>query len=431
MSATAILFIVFFGLLVLNVPIAVSIGMSMVVYALTTGGVTLTFIAKNMYTTCDSFPLMAVPFFILAGAVMEGGGLSKRLVDFCESLVGHFTGGLAMVTVITCMFFGAISGSSPATVAAIGAIMIPAMVEKGYDRKFAVALVAASGMLGVIIPPSIPMVMYGIATNASIGGVFLGGIGAGVVCALSLMVVAVYICHKRGYTGNGEGFSLKKVWTTFRSAIWALLVPVIILGGIYGGFFTPTEAAAIAVVYGFIAGALIYRELDLRHLFTKALADSTVTVGSVLILVSTATILSKVFVLEGVPQALSTFLHSISNNIYVIMILINLMLLVVGCVMETAAAILILAPILFPIVQEFGVTPIHFGVMMVVNLAIGMLTPPVGVNLFVATGIGEISFADLVKQIIPYVVVLLIALIIITFIPGITEFLPRIAGYLG
>lgn len=361
---------------------------------------------------------------------MEGGGLSKRLIDFAESLVGHFTGGLAIVTVITCMFFGAISGSSPATVAAIGAIMIPTMVEKGYDRKFAVALVAASGMLGVIIPPSIPMVMYGIAANASIGGVFLGGITAGVVCGLGLIILSVYMCHKYGYKGNGEKFSFRRVLRTFLDAVWALLVPVIILGGIYGGVFTPTEAAAVAVVYGFFAGAVIYRELDIRHLFTKALADSTVTTGSVLILVSTATILSKVFVMEGVPQALAGFINSISNNIYVIMLLINLLLLVVGCIMETAAAILILAPILYPIVAPYGITAIHFGVMMVVNLAIGMLTPPVGVNLFVATGIGQVSFADLVKRIIPFIIVLMVMLLFIVFIPQISEFLPRMLGYI-
>ncbi|RGY97630.1 TRAP transporter large permease [Clostridium sp. AM58-1XD] len=429
MNPITLLLLVFVSLLIINVPIAVSIGMSMIVYAMATGGITLTFLAKNMYTTCDSFPLMAVPFFILAGAVMEGGGLSKRLVDFCESLVGHFTGGLAIVSVITCMFFGAISGSSPATVAAIGAIMIPSMVEKGYDKKFAVALVAAAGMLGVIIPPSIPMVMYGIAANASIGGVFLGGISAGLICGLSLIVVAVYYCRKNGYSGNGESFSLRKVWITFKNAIWALLVPVIILGGIYGGIFTPTEAASVAVVYGFIAGVFIYKELDIRNLFTKALSESAVTVGSVLILVSTATILSKVFVLEGVPQRMAMFINSISDNIYVIMILINLLLLVVGCVMETAAAILILAPILYPIVQAYGIGPIHFGVMMVVNLAIGMLTPPVGVNLFVATGIGQIQFVDLVKKILPFIAVLMIALAIIIFIPAVTEFLPTLLGY--
>lgn len=428
MNPSVLLLITFIVLLVVNVPIAISIGLSIMVYGMVTGNITMTFLAKNMYTTCDSFPLMAVPFFILAGALMEGGGLSKRLVNFADSLVGHFTGGLAIVTIITCMFFGAISGSSPATVAAVGAILIPSMLERGYERSFSVALVAASGMLGIIVPPSIPMVMYGIANNASIGGVFLGGIGAAVVCALALIVVAVAICHKRGFKGNGEKFSIKKVGKSFIDAIGALMVPVIILGGIYGGLFTPTEAAAVAVVYALIAGCLVYKELTWKGLF-NSISSSTVTVGSILIVVSTATTLSKIFTIEQVPQQLAGLIGSISSNIYVIMLIINILLLIVGCVMETAAAILILAPILYPIVQPFGIEPIHFGVMMVVNLGIGMLTPPVGVNLFVATGIGKVQFASLVKAIVPFIVALLAALILTTVLPEVTMLLPNILGY--
>lgn len=428
MNSIVILLISFVLLLFLNVPIAVSIGLSLFTYVLVGGKVTMTLIATNMFTTLDSFPLMAVPFFILAGALMEGGGLSARLVHFCDSLVGHFTGGLAIVTVATCMFFGAISGSSPATVAAIGGIMIPAMISRGYDRTFSVALIAASGVLGIIIPPSIPMVIYGVATNASVGAMFLGGFGPGFLCAATLIVVSLIISHKRGFKGNGEKFSIHKVWNSFKEAVWALLVPVIILGGIYGGIFTPTEAAAVSVVYGFIAGKFIYKELTKERLFS-AVTSSTATVGSVLIVVGTATTLAKIFTLEQVPQTVAAMIGGSSSNIYVIMLIINLLLLVVGCVMETVAAITILAPILYPIVAPYGINIIHFGLLMIINLGIGLLTPPVGVNLFVATGIGKVNFLSLSKAVLPFLIPLLIALVMITLIPAITIFLPRLFGY--
>lgn len=261
MNAIVFILVAFFVLLLLNVPICVSIGLSCAAYTILYGGLNSSFIAASMFTSCDSFPLMAVPFFILAGALMEGGGLSKRLVDLGDSLVGHFTGGFAIVTVVCCAFFGAISGSAPATVAAIGSIMVPTMVERGYDKDFSLGLIAASGCLGILIPPSIPMVVYGVSTNTSIGGLFLGGFGPGILTAILLIIVAIFISRKRGYKGNGRKFSLKHVGEAFVPAIWAILVPVIILGGIYGGIFTPTEAAAVAVIYGFFAGKFIYKEL--------------------------------------------------------------------------------------------------------------------------------------------------------------------------
>lgn len=427
MNSIAFILVCFFVLLFLNVPICVSIGLTCAAYSVIYGGVSPSYIATSMFTSCDSFPLMAVPFFILAGALMEGGGLSKRLVDFGDSLLGHFSGGFAIVTVACCAFFGAISGSAPATVAAIGSIMVPTMLERGYDKDFSLALIAASGCLGILIPPSIPMVVYGVSTNTSIGGMFLGGFGPGILTALLLIAISIYISRKRGYKGNGRNFSLKHVWDTFVPAIWAILVPVIILGGIYGGIFTPTEAAAVAVIYGFFAGKVIYKELTWEK-FKVAVMNSCVTVGNVLIIVGTATTLGRVFTVENLPSILSNLLSGVTSKV-VILLIINGLLLIVGCLMETSAAIMILAPILLPLVLPFGVNPIHFGLIMVLNLAIGMITPPVGCNLFVAAGLAKLDFMKIVRAVLPLLAFMLIGLVAVTYIPSITLALPHLLGY--
>lgn len=399
MSEILQLLFIFFLLLLLNVPIAVSIGLTCMYYIFTTGDLQMTYLFSTLFTANDSFPLMAIPFFILAGALMEGGGLSRRLVDFASAFVGHKTGGLAIVTVLTCLFFGAISGSAPATVAAIGAIMVPEMLKQGYGKAFSYSLIAAAGILGIIIPPSIPMVMYGVATLESIGAMFLGGFGPGIVAGIFLILMAVHISKKNGYVGNGLKFSWKRVVQTGRDAIFALVVPIIILGGIYGGFFTATEAASVAVVYGLIAGKIIYKELTFKK-FVDSLSSTLITTSTILIIVGTATTLGRVF----------TMLH------------------VTDMIQDTLAAILILAPILSPIVVALGVNPIQFGVMMVLNLAIGLCTPPVGVNLYVASGLGSIAFKDIVKGVLPFLIALLLALLCVTFIPPIVTFLPRLFG---
>lgn len=417
--------IVFLGCVFASVPIGFAIGLSVVAYALSTGSVNMGYIASGLFASCDSFPLMAIPFFILSGALMEGGGLSKRLVLFFDSLVGHLTGGLAIVTVITCMFFGAISGSGPATTAAVGAIMVPTMVEKGYDKKFAMALVAASGCLGVIVPPSIPMVSYGISVNASIATMFMGGFLPGILLGTLLIITAVWSCKKNGFTGNGEQFSWKKVGASFKDAFWAILSPVIILGGIYSGVFTPTEAAVISVVYALLVGVFAYKELNVKNIYKK-FAEAACTHGTVNIIVGTSTILGRVLTLEQIPDAVANAMISLTDNKIIILLIINLLLLACGCLLETNSSILILAPILYPVVANFGVDIVHFGLIMVVNLAIGFITPPVGVNLFVACGIGKIPFAELVKKIIPFLIALLIGLVLITYIPAISMTLPSL-----
>lgn len=428
MNAIAVILILFFVFLALNVPICVSIGLTCAIYSIVYGGVNPSYIATSMFTSCDSFPLMAVPFFIFTGALMDSGGLSKRLVGLGDSLVGHFTGGFAIVTVVCCTFFGAISGSGPATVAAIGSVIVPTMIERGYDEDFSLALVACSGCLGILIPPSIPMVVYGVSTNTSIGGMFLGGFGPGLLTAALLICVAVYYSRKKGFKGNGLKFSLSRVWTAAKDAVWAILCPVIILGGIYSGIFTPTEAAATAVIYGFVVGKFLYKELTWEK-FKNSIVSSCLSVGSVLIIVGTATTLGRVFTVENLPNLISNMIGGLDSTV-VILLIINVLLLITGCLMETAAAIMILAPILLPIVQACGINPIHFGLIMVLNLGVGMVTPPVGCNLFVATGLGNRSFAQVVKAVVPFLLIMLVGLMLVTFIPNISIGLPKLAGYI-
>ena len=426
--------VVLFGsfalLLFLKVPIGVSLGMAMVVFLKYSGLQPLTYLATNMYTALDSFPLMAIPFFILAGALMEGGGLSQRLVNMGSAAVGHVKGGFAIVTVLVCMFFGAISGSSPATVAAIGSIMVPAMIDHGYDKSFAVALITCSGCLGVIVPPSIPMVLYGVSTGTSVGALFMAGFGPALVIGGLLCGFCVIVAHKQGYKGSGQPFSFRRLLRTFIDSFWAMMVPVIILGGIYGGFFTPTEAAVVACVYGAFAGFFIYRELTLTKLI-NALISSSETVGSTLIMVGTGTVLGKILALQRLPDALMSGMTSLTDSRLAILLLLNLMLIVVGCIMDTTPAILILSPILFPVAKAFGVSGVHFGLIMVVNMAIGFITPPVGCNLFIASGLTNTKFTSLCKAIVPYVIIMFFALLIITYVPVISEGLPRLLGMIA
>ncbi len=407
--------ITFFVLLFLTVPIGISIGMSIIIYFTIYHTQPISFLCQNMFTACDSFPLMAIPFFVAGGALMTQGGITKRLVDLAEAVIGHVTGGFAMVTAICCAFFGAISGSAPATVAAIGSLMVPAMIERGYSKSFALALIATSGCLGVIIPPSIPMVIFGTTTGASVGTLFIAGIGPGIVFCLALCLYSYAICKKHGWKGNGQKFSIKKVGHELKNAIWALLAPIIILGSIYGGICTPTEAAAICIVYALIIGKFVYKELDIKRTI-NSFWDGALTTGTILIIVGTGTTLGRVLTVAKVPQAVVGAILGVSENPIVILLLLNLILLVVGCLMETLSAIMILGPILYPVAAAAGMDLIHFGILMVVNLAVGFCTPPVGVNLFVAAGLrDDVSFTDLVKKAMPIVAILLVVLLIITF----------------
>lgn len=426
--AAAVLLGTFFVLLLLNVPIAWSIGLAVAAYILTGSPFSLSYISTCMFTACDSFPLMAIPLFILAGGIMEGGGLSSRLINFADSLVGHKQGGFAIVTILACAFFGAISGSAAATVATIGVIMVPAMIKAGYEKNFCYALISAAGVLGVLIPPSIPMVTYGCSTNLSIATMFIGGFGVGGLCTIALIVVAVRICKKNGWQGNGLAFSWRRVWKTFVDAIWAILVPVIILGGIYGGIFTPTEAAAVAVFYGLIVGKFVYKELNLKKLLAS-LSSSAVTTGTIMVIVATATAMARMLTLESIPTKLALLISSLTDSKWVLLLIMNLFLLIVGCVMDSTPAILILAPILQPIAASYGIDGIWFGLMMVLNLATGFLTPPVGLNLFVTCSLWEVKLPQLVKKLVPFLVTMFICLMLVTYCKYISIGIPMIFGY--
>jgi C4-dicarboxylate transporter, DctM subunit len=417
----AVLFISFAVFLLLSVPIGIALGLSTLVTIVYTGSLPLEFLAKELITSVDSFPLMAVPFFILAGEIMGKGGISERLFRVANSLVGNKTGGFAIATIITCMFFAAISGSGPATVAAIGGIMIPAMVRQGYDKRFATAVVCAAGSLGVIIPPSIPMVIYGVVGNVSIANMFIAGILPGILVGIALIVYAYFYSKKMGYTGLDEKTSFTNIARSVWDAKWALLIPIIILGGIYGGIFTPTEAAVIAVVYGLVAGLLLYRELKIKDL-PSVLANSALTTATILIIVGTATAFGRLLTIQQIPNQVAQAMLSVSESPIVIILLITLLLLIVGCFMDTLAAIIILTPILLPIAINIGYDPVHFGIIMVLNLAIGFITPPLGVNLFVGSGISGLSIEALSKAIVPFFLVMLFTLFIVIFLPQISLF---------
>lgn len=421
----SILFISFIAIIVLGAPIAIALGLSSLISVFMGTTLPLSLIPQRMFTAADSFPMMAIPFFMLSGALMETGGISRRLINLAEKLVGHLTGGLAMVGIVSCMFFAAISGSGPATVAAIGGIMVPYMVRAGYDKSFSSAVMAIAGSIGIIIPPSIPMVTYGVVAGASIGAMFMGGILPGVLIGLALMIASYFICKKSGY-GIGEGkFSAKEALIALKDAFWAILMPVIILGGIYGGYFTPTEAAAIAVAYGFVVGFFIYKELkisDLKDIFL----NSSVSTATVMIIIAAASVFGWVLTAERIPDAVAVGFTKLTDNPMVYMLLITLMLLIVGTFMETNAAIIILTPIFLPLAIKLGINPIYFGIIMVVTLALGMVTPPLGVNLFVACGISKITIEQITKAVIPLILVNIGVILLLTLIPQIILFLPNI-----
>lgn len=416
-----IIVIIAFGLLFLGVPVGISFIISMISGVFFFHVNNLEFISQGLYSSFNNLPILAIPAFMLAGAVMEVGGLSKRLVNIANALVGNTTGGLGAVTILACLFFGAISGSAPATVAAIGGIMIPHMVRAKYAKDYSTGLVAVAGGLGVIVPPSIPFVMYGIATNTSIGDLFIAGIIPALVIAACLLVVSFVVSKKRGYTGSGVKFNLKEFAKALVDGIWALLMPVIILGGIYGGIFTPTEAAIIALVYGIIIGAFVYKELTFKKLFV-VLDNHVSFTGGICLTIAPAITLGAIFALLNVPQSITEGLMAISTNKYVALLLINLFLLVVGMLVDSITAILLLAPMLLAVLQPYGINPIHFGIIMTVNLAIGFVTPPMAVNLFVASGMTGIPVEKISKVAIPFVAAMLVALVIINLVPGISLF---------
>ena len=420
-----ILFGTLFLLFLLKMPIGFSLMMSSILVMVLTG-TGLEMVPKRLFTACDSFAFMAVPFFILAGTLMSQGGISRRLCNFINSVLGRFPGGLGLVSVVACMFFAAISGSSAATTAAIGGMMIPEMVKRKYDKDFSAAINAAGGTIGVIIPPSIPFVTYGVLTGCSISTLFMAGFMPGVLMGLALMVVVVIISVKKGYKDTTK-FSGREILKFFWDALLAMLMPVIVLGGIYTGWFTPTEAAVVAVMYGVVVGMFVYRNITPKSLIT-ILRDASASTAQVMILICAASLFGYVLTAHRIPDAIATFILGLSSNKWVILLLINLLLLIVGTFLDTTAAIIILVPILFPIINTIGVDPIHFGMILCVNLAVGFVTPPFGTCLFVACGVADTSLGAITKKILPFIAALLVVVALVTIFEPISLFLPRLFG---
>lgn len=416
-----VLFISLLILLVVNVPIAVALGLSVVIAFVIEGNMPLLVVIQKMFNGTDSFPLMAVPFFLLAGRLMESGGISARLIHFANTLVGRMPGGLAVVSIMSCTFFAAISGSSAATTAAVGGLLIPHMVKKGYDVRFSAALQATGGTIGVMIPPSVPMVLYGVAASTSINDLFIAGIGPGILVAISLILHAIWVSKKNGW-GGGEKHTFADFCKAFKDAILALLMPVIILGGIYGGIFTSTEAAVVAVVYGLAVGIFVYKEIKWKDL-GEIFASSASMTAVIMFIIATANAFGFLMTRENIPQEIAQFMLTITENPIITLLLINILLLILGTFMETAVTIILLTPILLPIILALGIDPVLFGVIMVVNSAIGMLTPPVGLNLLVAGNIAKLKNEEIEKAVIPFLILMIVDLMLITYVPEISLFL--------
>ena len=418
---TSILFAGLVGLLALSVPIAVTLGLSSAV-TLQLSGKPLVLMAQSVYEALDSFGLMAIPFFVLAGTLMQSGGIAQRLVDLANALVGWIKGGLGACVVLTSMFFATMSGSSSATTAAIGSVLIPAMEKKGYPRNLAGAIAASSGELGVIIPPSIPMIVYALSANVSVADLFLAGVLPGLFIGFSL-IAAVYVMARIGGFDVVGHTSLRQ-WSgnlllALRRASLAILMPVVILGGIYGGLFTATEASVVAVVYGLFIGIYVYKELRWSDLL-PLLGRSAVTSSIILAIVGFAAIFAYILTVNQVPHKVGAFVTGISKDPLVFLLAVNVLLFVTGMFMETLAAIIILAPILAPAAMQYGIDPVHFGTVMIVNLAIGMVTPPVGVNLFVVCQVARLRLEQLVRPLLVFLGVLIIDVLVISYVPALT-----------
>ena len=398
----------------LSISVAVAIGLASLVGAWQ-ANLNLLAIVKEMFGAINKFPLAAIPFFILAGNLMESGGISSRLVDFAKSIVGGVQGGLAATCVLTCMIFAAVSGSSVATTFAIGVILIPALIKHGYPTNFAAALQATSAELGVIIPPSIPMILYGVSAEVSIGELFISGFGPGLLIGVALMVFVIIYARIKGY-GKGDREGKLPFFVATRRAALALLMPVIILGGIYGGIFTPTEASVVAVFYALIVGVGVYRETKIADL-PRVLRKSVVSSAVIMFIIANAGLFSYLITRAGVPEKIGAFLVEWLQSPAIFMLGVNLALFVIGMFIETSASIIVLAPILAPVAQHFGIDPVHFGIVMVVNLALGMITPPFGVNLFAACTVARISLDQIVTRLLPFVLVVFGCLMVITYFP--------------
>jgi C4-dicarboxylate transporter DctM subunit len=420
--------LVIFGLLIAlmltGMPISISLGLTVLTFLFTMTNVPLESVALKLFTGIEKFEIMAIPFFILAGNFLTHGGVAKRMIRFATAMVGHLHGGLALGGVVACALFAAVSGSSPATVVAIGSILLPAMVKQGYPKKFGVGVIGTAGALGILIPPSIVMVIYAVSTNSSIGRLFIAGIIPGLLLAVLLMLVTWVVAKRRNYPRMPRA-SAKEVWASFRESVWGLFLIVVVIGGIYAGIFTPTEAAAMSAAYAFFVSVFVYKDLTLKQV-PKVLLDSANLSAMILYIITNAVLFSFLLTSEQIPQGLSAWINEMGLSPWMFLVVVNILLLIAGNFMEPSSILLITAPILFPVAMKLGIDPIHLGIIMTVNMEIGMITPPVGLNLYVASGISGMGLTETTKACAPWILVMLAFLLLITYVPIITTWLPDV-----
>jgi C4-dicarboxylate transporter, DctM subunit len=421
---TAIIFVLLIVLMLTGMPISISLGLTVLTFLFTLTDVPIESVALKLFTGIEKFEIMAIPFFILAGNFLTHGGVAKRMIRFASSMVGHWHGGLGLAGVMACALFAAVSGSSPATVVAIGSVILPAMVKQGFPNRFGAGVITTSGALGILIPPSIAMVMYSVSTNVSVGKMFIAGIVPGIALATLLGLTTWYIARKHNYPRLPKA-SWGERWKAFRESVWGLLLVVIVMGGIYSGIFTPTEAAAMAAVYAFIVTVFIYKDMPLKRI-PKVLLDSASMSAMLLYIITNAVLFSFLMTSENIPQAMADWMIAQGFGPVAFLLVVNILLLMAGNVMEPSSIILIMAPILFPVAVKLGIDPIHFGILIVVNMEVGMCHPPVGLNLYVASGITKMGISELTVAVWPWLLTMLVFLGVVTYWPGLTLWLPNL-----
>ncbi|AZN37249.1 TRAP transporter large permease [Iodobacter ciconiae] len=422
----AVVFCLLLALMATGMPISIALGLTVLTFLFTMTNVPIESVALKLFTGIEKFEIMAIPFFILAGNFLTHGGVARRMIDFATSMVGHFHGGLGLAGVLACALFAAVSGSSPATVVAIGSILLPAMIKQGFPRQFGAGVITTAGALGILIPPSIAMVMFSVATNTSVGALFMAGVVPGLMLAFLLGLTTWWRARKFGYPRMPKATTGER-WSAFRRSVWGLMLIVLVLGGIYTGIFTPTEAAAIAAVYAFIIAVFVYRDLPLSRV-PKVLLDSASMSAMLLYIITNAVLFSFVMTNEGIPQAMADWLLGMGLGPITFLLAVNILLLLAGNVMEPSSIILIMAPILFPVAIKLGIDPIHFGILITVNMEVGMCHPPVGLNLYVASGITKMGITELTIAVWPWLLTMLVFLLLVTYVPAISLWLPRAMG---
>lgn len=421
-----IIFALLAVLMLTGMPISISLGLTVLTFLFTMTEVPIESVALKLFTGIEKFEIMAIPFFILAGNFLTHGGVARRMINFASSMVGHWHGGLALAGVVACALFAAVSGSSPATVVAIGSILLPAMVKQGYPKAFGVGVIGTSGGLGILIPPSIVMVIYAVSTNSSIGKLFIAGIVPGLLLAAVLLGVTWAVAKKRNYPRMAKA-SWGQRFAALRESIWGLLLIVVVIGGIYSGIFTATEAAAMSAVYAFVVALFIYKDLSWKQV-PKVLLDSANMSAMLLYIITNAVLFSFLLTSENIPQNLADWINHMGLSPWMFLLVVNLLLLLAGNFMEPSSVLLITAPILFPVAMALGIDPIHLGIIMTVNMEIGMITPPVGLNLYVASGIAKMGLTDVTKACAPWILVMIGYLMLITYVPAISLWLPNMLG---